>query len=322
MSLPNRMVWIDDNPSRESTARDLGAQFINVKGKDLGPEIKDLLNGREPQVVVIDHVLDKASDSTHPVLLRGSTIAEALKEKWPHCAVIGVTNAHRITDIDLRTKGTYDALFPFQDFGRYFDRIAEIGRGFTLVSKTGADIHRLVRLLRPPKDEVERVHGALTDDLKAATQDASLASRMYRWVSRLLDRPGFLLDQLWSATLLGLNEAGFLVLQQSFEHAKYKGVFFRPDEPHWWSSQLAAILYTQCPPAAGELSWHAGRRLPGVEKQHYSVCYHCKKDFPETVAFVDEASNERHAMHLRCTDLHPRHNRELYFEDIRVMRGD
>ena len=320
--MPNKIIWIDDNPSRESTARDLGARFINVKGKDLAPEIKNLLDGRAPQLVIIDHVLDKASDTTHPVFLRGSTIAEALKEKWPSCPVIGVTNAENLTEIDLRTKGTYDALFPFHNFGKYFDRIISIAHGFALVAKTGSSIQSLVQLLKPPTDEVERLLDAFTDDLKTPGQDASVASRMYRWVDRLMDRPGFLLDELWSSTLLGLNEAGFAVVDGSFEKAKYGGIFARANEPHWWSGRLSELLYKQCRPEAGELSWQAGRRLPGIKRKHFSMCYYCKEDLPETVAFLDEASKEQRAMHLRCTMLHPLHKRELYFEDIRMMRNE
>jgi hypothetical protein len=321
MNTPKIIVWIDDNPNRESTATDLGARFVNVKGKDIALELKTLLDGRSPQLVIIDHVLDKTA-GTHPVFLRGSTIAEAIKEKWPSCPVIGVTNADKLRGIDLRTQEAYDALFPFVNFGKYFDRIRGIARGFALLAKTDSDIQTLIKLLKPPGDEIERLLDTLTDDLKAPAQDASVASRIYRWVEGLMDRPGFLLDPLWSATYLGLNEAGFEKVARHFEKAKYKGVFARPDEPRWWSSGLSGRLYKLCDPRPGELSWQVGRRLPGIKKEYLSSCYYCNKDFPETVAFLDEASNDRRAMHLKCTEPHPRYKRELYFEDIRMMRGE
>lgn len=321
MRMRKKIVWIDDNPGRESTARDLGAQFVNVKGRDLALALKKLLDGPSRRLVIIDHVLDKTTD-THPVFLRGSTIAEAIKEKWPYCPVIGVTNADKLRGIDLRTQEAYDALFPFVNFGKYFGRIRGIARGFALLAKTDSDIQKLIELLKPPGDEIERLLDTLTDDLKAPAQDASVASRIYRWVERLMDRPGFLFDALWSATFLGLSEAGFGKVARHFEKAKYRGVFARPDEARWWSSGLADRLYRRCEPAPGELSWHVGRRLAGINKEHFSSCYYCKEEFPETVAFLDEASNERRAMHLKCTVLHPLHKRELYFEDIRIMRGD
>jgi len=322
MSGRRRIIWIDDNPGRKSTAVDLGALFINVKDKNVSDEIAALVQRPAPQLVVIDHVLDKTSESTHPFFQRGSTIAEAIKEKWPSCGVVGVTAADKLVEIDLRTKGTYDALFPIQNFAKYFRRINGIADGFSLVARGSYESQRLVRLLKPPKDEAKRLLEALPDDLKKPSQDASVASRLYGWVNHLMDRPGFLFDALWSATFLGLNESGFEKVRPKLVKAIYAGLFSRPDEPHWWSTRLAEILYTQSRPRTNELSWHAGRRLPGIQKRHFSVCYRCKEEFPETVAFPDEASTERHAMHLRCTMLHPLYKRELYCEDIRIMRGE
>jgi hypothetical protein len=321
MSPSGNILWIDDNPSRESTARDLGARFVNVRGTELAPKLQVLLDRPSPRLVIIDHVLDKATDD-HPVFLKGSTIAEAIKEKWPSCPVIGVTNADNLKGIDLRTKDAYDALFPFQNFSEHFDRIRGIARGFVSVQRTGRDIRKLIKLLKPPKQETNRLFEALTDDLKRKPQDASVASRIFRWVEHLIERPGFLLDSLWSATFLGLNNDGFDKVSSIFEKAQYRGVFARPADTRWWASALLDRLYSKCPPQPGELSWHAGRRLPGLKKNDFSVCYYCRQDFPEIVAFLDEASKERRAMHLKCTVLHPLHNRELYFEDIRMMQGD
>jgi hypothetical protein len=320
MSTAKTIIWIDDNPARRSTAIDLRSRFVSVRGKDLAPEISRLLDGPRPRLVIVDHVLDKVTD-IHPLFLKGSTIAEAIKEKWPSCPVIGVTNADNLKGIDLRTQGAYDALFPFQKFSEYFDRIRYIARGFERTARTGRDIRKLIKLLKPPSQDEKRLFDALTDDLKGKRQDRSVASRMFRWVEHLMDRPGLLLDGLWSATLLGLNEAGFAKVSYIFEKAKYSGVFARPTDYRWWSSGLSERLYKRYKPQAGELSWHVGRRLPGIRKEHFSSCYYCGKDFPETVAFLDDASAERHPMHLKCTELHPRHTRELYFEDIRIMRG-
>lgn len=321
MSSRRKMVWIDDNPSRESTAKDLGSRFVNVDGKALDPVLKDLLNGAPPRLVIIDHVLDKAKDS-HPLFLRGSTIAEAIKERWPSCPVIGVTAAVKLKGINLRTKEAYDAVFPFYNFSEYFERIRGITSGFALAERTGRDVKRQIRLLKSPGHDNERLFEALSDDLKRKPQDASVASRMFRWVQHLMDRPGFLLDTLWSATLLGLNEAGFAKVAHLFEREKYRGVFVRSNDDRWWSRALLDRLYKHCSPERGQLSWHVGRQLPGINKGHLSSCHRCGEEFPETVAFVDEESDEWYAMHLKCTELHPRHTRELYFEDIRVMRGD
>lgn len=164
---------------------------------------------------------------------------------------------------------------------------------------------------------------ALPDDLKEKeySKDASVASRLHRWVNHLVERPGFLFDHLWAATFLGLNEIGFEKVVLHFERARYQGVFANDQERRWWSSRLTELLYRVCKPVVGEMSWQTGRSLSAVHEEHFSRCYICRKEYPETVGYLDTKSNERRAMHLKCTVLHPHHKRELYFEDIRMMQG-
>lgn len=323
MSTSKRIIWIDDNPGRKRTADDLNAKFVNVHLKDLTKEVVKLLSGSPPPLVILDHVLDKTT-TTNPVFQKGSTIAEAIKEKWPSCPVVGVTNGDNIEDIDIRTEEIYDVLFSFQDFRKYVDRIDAIRKGFALVARTNVTTARkLVRLLKPPKNEVDRLMAALPDDLKQkkSLHDPSVASRLYRWIDRLMDRPGFLYNSLWAATLLGLTEAGFHKVAGRFEKGVYNGVFVRDDDPRWWSNRLSDLLYKQCKPEAGEMSWQVGRRLRGIKKEHYSHCYACGEQYPDTVAYLDKIIDKQQAMHLKCTVLHPRYQRELYFEDIRMMQG-
>jgi len=321
MSTLKRIVWIDDDPRRKRTADDLDAKFIDVRGESLPGKVEELLNGPQPALVILDHILDNTTTENR-LFQRGSTIAEAVKEKWPSCPVVGVTNVDNVQGIDLRTQGTYDALFPFQDFRKCIDRIHAIRRGFALVTRTKAKTARkLVQLLKPPQDEVDRLLLALPDDLKEFSKDASVASRLYRWANRLVERPGFLFDHLWSATFLGLTEVGFDTVASHFEKAKYEGVFRNDEDLRWWSSRLTELLYKRCRPAAEEMSWQTGRRLSSVEEAHFSRCYVCRAPYPETVAYLDAKSDDRKAMHLKCTVAHPHHKRELYFEDIRMMRG-
>jgi hypothetical protein len=321
MRNPRAIVWIDDEPKRQRTAKDLGADFINVRDKNLEQTVIDLLKGPQPELIIVDHILDKTK-SADRLFQRGSTIAEAIKEQWPACPVVGVTNVDNVEAIDERTKRTYDALFPFQEFRQHINQIFAMRKGFALVARSTIRSARgMVALLKPPKEELDRVEAALPDDLKKSFRDPSRASRLHHWVSHLVERPGFLYDKLWVATFLGLTEIGFEKVSAIFEKAQYKGVFAFAEAPRWWSSRLSELLYEECKPEAGEMSWETGRRLPGVKGQYFSRCYNCDKEFPETVAYIDRKSLERHAMHLKCTVLDPRYNRELYFEDYRMMQG-
>ena len=323
MSTSKRIVWIDDDPRRKRTADDLDADFINVHGEDLAQKAVELLKGPQPALVILDHILDKTTPKNR-LFQRGSTIAEAIKEQWPSCPVVGVTNVDNVKAIDLRTQGTYDALFPFQNLGECIDRIDAIRKGFALIAgKKARTVRKLVGVLKPPADDVERLVAALPDDLKKSSKDASVASRLYRWVDDyLMARPGFLYDTLWAATFLGLTKSGFQKVAGRFKKGRYAGVFAHDNDPRWWSSQLAALLYKQCEPKLGEISWQTGRRMNGIKEQRFSRCHVCHDAYPETVAYIDEMSEDRQAMHLKCSILHPRHKRELYFEDIRMMQGE
>lgn len=322
MKTSNRIVWIDDNPTRERTAEELGTQFINARGARLEDLIEKLLKGKQPRLVILDHILDKTA-GTNPLFKRGSTFAEAIKEQWPSCPVIGVTSVSKIEDIDQRTRLTYDELLPFHNFGEYIDLIRSVAKGFALIGRQiPSNARKAVDLLKPPDSELDRLIAALPHDLKEPFLDASTASRLYRWVHHLMARAGFLYDKLWASTLVGLNEQGFEKVEEQFVDGKYKGVFATQDRPRWWSSRLTEILYKKCEPQPGELSWNVGRRLPSIKKVDFSRCYRCNDEFPETVAYLDAESDEARAMHLSCTVLHPRYKRELYFEDVRMMRDN
>jgi hypothetical protein len=320
MKPTRQAVWIDDNPDRERTAKEFGAKFINVRNVEVALEIDRLLMSSQPSIVILDHILDKTK-SKDRVFQRGSTIAQAIKEKWPSCPVVGVTNADHLTNVDVRTRGAYDVLISFHDFGKHIDQINAVIRGFDAVENTKRKTaQKLAELLRPP-DEIQSLVSAIPEELKASVNDASVAAQLHHWVTHLIERPGFLLDSLWVATFLGLKEPSFQRVSTRFEDARYTGVFANAGDPRWWSCVLAELLYQHTSPHLGEMSWATGRRLCGMKADDFSRCYACDKEFPETVAYLDAKSNERHAMHLRCTVLHPLHTRELWFEDIRMMRG-
>lgn len=329
MSKQRTIIWIDDEPNRIRTANLLAETssipvcFENVKNKDLGEAVNRLLEGPQPALVVLDHILDQAS-SGNPMFRRGSTIAQAVKEQWPTCPVIGVTNIDRLQEIDIRTRGTYDDLYPLVHFGKYMDRIDSVARDFAKVARSKPiSVLDIIKLLRAPNDDISSLEAALPQDLKEMPEDGSVASRLYRWVKLLLrGRPGFLYDAVWSATFLGLNQKGFSIVQKRFGKAMYKGVFAVESESRWWKSALSDTLYEMCPPATGELTWHVGRRLPRISPEHFSKCYVCDGEYPDIVAFLDAASDEQRPMHSSCTVLHPNFKRELYFEDIRIMRGE
>lgn len=322
MSSRNKIIWIDDDPKRKRFADEMGAEFINARLLHLPENIESIFEGKQPYLIILDHFLINTRDENR-LLQRGSTIAEAFKEKWPTCPVICITATDNFQNIDLRTRSTYDKLFRSYNFSQYRDEIDSIARGYALIAKKTLSETSLITLLKPPKDEVDRLSETLPSELRKNSLDPSFPSAFYNWVEHIFDRPGFLYDDLWAATFLGLTEEGFQKISDKFEKAKFTGIFSRDSESRWWLVSLTEILFNLVEPEPGERSWHVGRQLSRkLKKADYSKCYKCKKPFPETVAYLDSESTERRAMHLECTELHPGYKRQLYFEDIRMMAGD
>ena len=321
MKKPQCIYWIDDNPDRASTANDVGATFIDLTAEAGVEHFERVFEDPEPRLVVVDHILDHSADGLSHLFRRGSTIAGAVKERWPRCPVVGVTNADNLNSADLRGLETYDDLFKFEDFEQNIDRIRLIAEGFAKVSRIrNSSPQRIIRQLRPPSEDVDRLESILPETLKRSRSAKGLASEIYAWVENLRSRPGFLFDRLWAATHLGLNERGYRLTEANFAESMYDGIFLHPRDPRWWRTLLTAKLYEQCEPDVGEFPWQVGRRLPNVTRKHFSKCYVCGEEYPETVAYVDEVSDERHAMHLKCTVAHPGFKRALLFEDIRMMK--
>jgi hypothetical protein len=322
------ILWIDDNPERHKFASliqeesEFRADFRDVKDENLAEYLPDVLRSRPPAMVIIDHVLDKTA-SQKRIFETGASVAEVVRHKWPSRPVLCVTAVGNMKSIDERTKRLYDGLFLIEDFGVVLPRLPVIARDFLRVSSSrSSKPDRVLALLDVPQQDRERLLAVLPEDIKRASMDPSFASRLYAWVDRvLLERPGFLYDDLWAATFLGITSEALAKVEKRFSGAAYGGVFAFPNRKRWWASTLSEILYQLCPPQPGEMPWEVGRRLAGVTRRDYSQCYACDKPFPQIVAYLDSSSDDRQPMHLECTVSHPGFKKEMFFEEIRMMRG-
>lgn len=323
----DRFVWIDDNPSRKHMAVALQdtlrirVDFLDVRNKDIEPALKVLRSQQRPALVIIDHILDTRSEA---LMTKGSTVAELLRETWSSCPIVGITGAERRQRVDIYKERMYEELYSAGDFGEHSECVKSIAAGFRRVSRLTArgktiagSLERLTGV--PPEDRV-RFGRSLPGDLLADGAKDMLGRRFYAWLRDVFfARPGFLYDRLWVATMTGLNEKGFAKLGHVFDNAKYSGVFACPKKERWWGSLVKARLYQLCPSDGVQLPWELGRKLKGVGEPDLSKCYASGEACPETVAYIDESSDERHPMRLRHTVPHPRYPAILYFEDIRMM---
>ena len=325
-----RFLWIDDNPSRAGQAEALESQedvevsFEGVKGKDLQEVLGRLLNKPRPHLVILDHVLDKTCSAEF--LRTGSTLAEIIRDRWPECPVVGITAARKRSDITLRQQRLYDELYRGDSFSDRFPCLLSLARGYGRVAEVAGRKRDLgvLELLEAPDEDRVPLSRALPEGHRKT--GAGLPSRLYAWFRDVLSgRPGFLYDRLWTATLMGLNEDGFAVVEDRFADAKYQGVFACScsDHARWWASGVKETLYRILSPADQVLPWELGRRLPGVERAHFSRCSATRKTNPppETVAFLDATGADRRPMRMESTVRHPNFPALPFFEEIRMM-GD
>ncbi|MGI0010714.1 MAG: hypothetical protein ACREAE_04860 [Nitrosopumilaceae archaeon] len=325
-----QIIWIDDNPEeREKSAKNLqralGAKvnFVNVKGTKLRIKLKEILELPKPDLIIIDHILDNLDMTDGGVIRRGSTAGEVIRQEWLNCPIIGVTGAILIKNVDLHKKSIYESLYRIEDFSKHYKTIESLAKSFRILeSKKLRDVKGLIRLLKVPENDIPRLLTILPEELKTNYNDKSLPISVSRWVRHtLMEKPGFLYNSLWTATLLGIKEKSFEKVKTLFKEAKYDGLFADESNERWWQTGIREILYKKVSSKELKNTRILGRRLPRINKKDHSVCYACKGDAPETVGYTDEKADRPVQLHLRCSIPHPKFERSLYFEEIRMMKG-
>ena len=322
-----KFLWIDDDPQREIAAsslqEELGAEvfFLNVEGENIDIKLHEILSKKnEPDLIVMDHFLNKTSSETFK---RGSTAATAIHEKWPECPIISITAVDLRNDVDTRQRSAYENMFRDYRISDHYLTIQSIAIGFkNLKRKRPENLDALLDHFGCPIEDRERMKKILPIEIKEDKnfKDESFIIEVYRWFSTvLIERPGFLYNKIWAATYLGLSEKGFDSVKKLLEPAKYTGIFSDPSNERWWKSHLTEIVAEKTGKVG--LPWENGRDLVEKKKALFSKCHSSKKDYPETVAAVDESIDAKwHPMRLEETEPHPYFEDMLFFEQLRIMK--
>jgi len=253
----------------------------------------------------------------------GSTVAELIREKLPDCPMVCVSAVDIVHEISHAQRDLYDDVFSFAKLQKHYETLKAIAVSYKYMrlNKPG-DQTDLINLLKSPASEKDRLLTILPKHLKENFSDKSLLQRISKWVrSVLLKTPGFLYDELWVSTLIGIKPSSFKKVSSIFKGAIYKGIFSDPSNSRWWAAKVKEILYEKVKDKKYRRPWELGYRLKGCSEIDRSICYACGKEFPETVAFVDEESKKQAPMHLRCTIKHPKYQQMFFFDEVRVMKG-
>jgi len=322
-----KFLWVDDEPQRKRAADSLKDElgvdmtFICVEGENIDTKLNEILStSSQPDLIIMDHILTRTSSETFK---RGSTAATVIHEKWPECPIVSVTAVDLKSDVDTRQRSAYENMFRDYRISEHYQTILSIANGFGKLRKNRPkDINALLNQIDCPMDDREKIRKILPIEIKEEgnLNDESFIVEVYRWFNSVLaERPGFLYNKKWAATYMGLSEDGFNSVSKLFEPAKYQGIFSDSSNERWWKSQLTQIIAEKTGKVG--LPWKIGRELVASKASLYSKCYSSKKEFPETVAAMDESvDTEWHAMRLEETEPHPNYEDMLFFEQLRIMK--
>ena len=322
-------VWIDDEPRRSKSSNNIetqlgvNARFIKAKNEDIQHVLSELYSKAMPDLILVDHKLQNMKSD---FIKTGSTIAEAIRAKWPECPIVCITGIS-LTDetFDIHQRSVYEDVFQFSKISNYYSAFLTIAQSYKLLRKhPPKDVDGIIKLIKPAEDDEKRLKDILPEILKKreAFSDNSLLMAISNWVRHtLIAKPGFLYDRLWSATLLGLKEQSFNKVEDLFKDAKYDGIFHDEGNERWWQTKIREIIFSKFPDSDMIYPWELGQQLPDITEKDFSKCYVSREDFPETVAFTDETAKNRKPMRLRYTVPHPHFEKSLYFEEMRMMKG-
>lgn len=324
MSKKLKFVWIEDDVGREIASinleKHLGVRcfFVNVQPANV--DFLKLIENVKPDLILIDHNLTEIGTGA---IKKGSTIAALIRERNPGYAIACITGQDS-NSIDSQQRLSYEAVFNYDNIKDYYFTMKSIARSYRkMKSNPPKEINELFNLIKMPNEERNKLETILPYEIKENFNDPGIYANISHWIREvLMDRPGFLYDRLWTATLLGLNESGFKKVEKLFTTARYKGLFADESRERWWKSELIKILSKYVSGSA--LPWEKGRFLPKITNRNYSKDYYSdyKEEYPEVVAFIDETTNNRAQMKLKYTVPHPKFNKLLYFEEIRMMKAN
>ena len=320
-----KFIWIDDNKDRQGEAENLSANlkvevdFINVDNTRIEDKLVELVKQDMPDLIIMDHSLDRTISETYRT---GSTAATFLREHWKNCPIVSCTGVE-FSDIDNRHKSAYEGIYPINRISENYESIHSVALGFQVLRRCyPKEISDLFKLFNCPEEECERLHKILPKRIKENFNDKSLLLEIYRWCNTIFfERPGFLYDELWSATYLGLSQEGFSLIKHQFDSAKYDGIFKDGTRTRWWKNKLLEIL-SELVDEIG-LPWVVGRNLVEKNEKYYSTCFASGEDYPEIVAAEDTTPGANwYPMKLKNTEPHPNYEEMLFFDELRMMKSE
>jgi hypothetical protein len=339
-----KALWIDDDLTHLDDARNLRSRRLGVdfsRPEKLVERLAPIAaDGHEtPDIFLVDYYLNEIADQNHQKYPnQGLTIEAQIRERFPEYPIYLVT--HIMTDSEEArlggsthaVKSSFDKILTFKEVQRHGEEILYYDALDYRKIRTSPTQNQetLYSLLKAPIQVKEELKLVLPSQLRQGLATVSETSpykgnaiAFAKWVrDLLLLEPGFLYDDLHTATFLGIKLSGLQKLTDELKKARYSGIFSKTSKGLWWTSKLREIIFSS--PRARESTstspWEVAPIVFKVPKRDRSVCAICGDSLPETVGINSEDDRDLKPVHYRCSEPHPNKKRELYFDEPRAFR--
>lgn len=333
------VAWIEDNPKDKDDADILMERNKKLKIEYFHPRkfVEDK-EKRDIDIFLVDFKLNQYKLDDKWYEGNGLYFSGFVKSKYPDIPIYYFSNE---SQAELFTKLVYithkEADFVFDDYSVIQDKGHTIfyydGLDYREIrSKLSEGLDKLIALLLPPDEEIEKIRGLLPHILKTkefeGIEAKTLAGRTLdfaAWVRKILmSYPGFLYDSLYSATSLGMTEAAFNSKIDVFKPALYMGIFSKTHTKKlWWKTSLYDIVIRQ----SKEIKMPTTSDIKKLSTQHFklkeneiSKCAVCGEKYADTLG-IELGSNEKKPVHLRCSSRNPDDTKMLFFDELRLIKS-
>lgn len=295
------LVFVDDTDDGPEFAALLKASGTMRCITKLPPELPspDTILAVDPDIVLVDFDLARRQPDGVKATYTGAAFAASIRDKAPAIPVVLVSRGALGKRLESRrdlSSGFDELIYKEEiksDPRRVVRDLVELISGYQVLARTSS--LRWTDLLdilgADGEAELEELR------LSAGTAGPRTSNQQWRvseaahWIRGVvLAYPGILLDELYAATLLGVDLQSFSNkrLQSTLATARYTGPFAQKD--YWWKTRLLALISkrfakagTAGPPQAFVDNWNASQQ---ADKLRRANCVYSKTEVADSVCWV------------------------------------
>lgn len=304
------LLWIDDNASRESMAKELAEKLrLRCVFRKPGEWENVARESEDADLIVIDHYLRMDDRKDFLPKHTGAACCSELRLDWQDVPVICISSATS-SQINHSIRNEYDYFITETEFDTKFGFIESTVEGFRQlrsVAKENIDSaqlrSRLIALLQVPDSEEDSLRMIMPKCM--ISKETYNPHNVYRWlISKFLAKDGLLISEYSLSGAIGLKiEAFHRILRNHLDACRYKGIFCGCGNVLYWKTNVNKLLHEIVGNDGSIPLSHYCEHLSGSTQDDYALCYRCNKPYTEVVAMEDATDSAKsYPAHYDCCD--------------------